>query len=46
VSDPIFNVEITVMVVVSLVLVGIVAGLVPAIRGARIPPAESLRSVA
>ena len=33
-----------VVVVVSLVLVGMVAGLAPAIRASRIPPAESLRA--
>jgi putative ABC transport system permease protein len=43
--DPLFNLEIIVVIVVSLVLVGVVSGLVPAIRGAKIPPAESLRSV-
>lgn len=46
VPTPVFNLEITLIVVISLILVGVVAGLVPAIRGARIPPAESLRSVA
>jgi len=35
----------TAIIVVSLILVGIVAGIVPAIRASRIPPAESLRAL-
>ena len=40
---PIIDPETTGIILVSLILVGIVAGIVPAIQAARIPPAESLR---
>jgi putative ABC transport system permease protein len=48
--DPVANLptvdpETVSIILVSLVIVGIVSGLIPALRAARIPPAESLRGV-
>jgi putative ABC transport system permease protein len=42
---PLVDPETTIIIVVSLVLVSIVAGVIPAILASRIPPAESLRIV-
>jgi putative ABC transport system permease protein len=43
-SAAVFDAQTTVLVVVSLMLVGVVAGFLPALRAARIAPAESLRA--
>ena len=43
-SPPVFEPVTMVTLTLSLVVVAIVAGLVPAIRAARIPPAEALRA--
>ena len=45
INEPVFDPTTTATVVTCLVLVGIVAGIIPAIRASRIPPAESLRSI-
>jgi putative ABC transport system permease protein len=44
ISPPIFAGEVIVWLVCGLVLVGILAGVLPALRAARITPAESLRA--
>jgi putative ABC transport system permease protein len=43
-SQPVFDLRTTALVAVSLILVGMVAGFLPALRAARIAPAESLRA--
>jgi len=43
-STPVLVPSTAALIVGSLVLVGIVAGVVPAVRAARVPPAEALRS--
>jgi putative ABC transport system permease protein len=43
-SPPVLDPFMVVVIVSALVTVGIVAGVVPASRAARIPPAEALRS--
>lgn len=45
INEPIFHPTTTATVVICLVLVGIVAGIIPAVRASKIPPAESLRSI-
>jgi putative ABC transport system permease protein len=45
INEPIFHPTTTATVVICLVLVGILAGIIPAIRASKIPPAESLRSI-
>ena len=44
VSAPVISWFAVVAVVISLVLVGIIAGVIPAVRAARVPPAEALRA--
>ena len=44
ISPPLLDLESTGLVVVSLILVGMVAGFLPALRAARVAPAESLRA--
>ncbi|MBW2421236.1 MAG: ABC transporter permease [Deltaproteobacteria bacterium] len=44
-SPPVFAGEVVVWMVCALVLVGILAGVLPALRAARIAPAESLRAL-
>jgi hypothetical protein len=43
-SPAVFDAQTTILVVVSLILVGVVAGFLPALRAARVAPAESLRA--
>ena len=43
-SPPVIDPFTVTAVVASLVVVGLVAGVAPAIRAARVPPAETLRS--
>jgi putative ABC transport system permease protein len=43
-SAAVFDAQTTILVVVSLILVGVVAGFLPALRAARVAPAESLRA--
>jgi putative ABC transport system permease protein len=43
-SQPVFDLQTTLLVVVSLILVGMVSGFLPALRAARVAPAESLRA--
>jgi putative ABC transport system permease protein len=45
INEPVFHPTTTATVVICLVLVGILAGIIPAIRASKIPPAESLRSI-
>jgi len=45
INEPVFHPTTTATVVTCLVLVGIVAGIIPAVRASKIPPAESLRSI-
>ena len=43
-STPVLVPSTAALIVIALVIVGIVAGVVPAIRAARVPPAEALRA--
>jgi putative ABC transport system permease protein len=44
-SPPVLNLALVVLLTGSLVLVGVVAGVVPALRAARVEPSEALRAI-